>query len=289
MSSAPVPRRCTGTSAARTACWTWCLTRSSARAGPGAWETVGEGGPTRSARWREQLKDVARAQRRTSLRHPYLVRITIGRIPMGPNALRYSEHVLAILRAGGLSPRLAVQGYLLLIATVNGFTVDETGVEDGPAESAPRGDPAAVAEAANMARDYIASLPADMFPNMTALADRVRVLRTPTSASSCSSISSSTGWPAGRPRADQAAVAEYCQPARSVKNGRMPSPTRPGRTALSPEPRSPAAPSTSDPIPVDFNFRLDLGGPYPSPWWVPHDLVRVPFATAGISGRVGQR
>ena len=123
-------------------------------------------------RWREQLKDVARAQRRTSLRHPYLVCITIGRIPMGPNALRYSERVLAILRAGGLSPRLAVQGYLLLIATVNGFTVDETGVEDGPAESAPRGDPAAVAEAANMARDYIASLPADMFPNMTALADQ---------------------------------------------------------------------------------------------------------------------
>ena len=64
-----------------------------------------------------------------------------------------------------------MQGYLLLIATVNGFTVDETGVEDGPAEGAPRGDPAAVAEAANMARDYIASLPADMFPNMTALAD----------------------------------------------------------------------------------------------------------------------
>ena len=136
-------------------------------------ETVGEGEvpDPDPARWREQLKDVARAQRRTSLRHPYLVRITIGRIPMGPNALRYSEHVLAILRAGGLSPRLAVQGYLLLIATVNGFTVDETGVEDGPAEGAPRGDPAAVAEAANMARDYIASLPADMFPNMTALAD----------------------------------------------------------------------------------------------------------------------
>jgi len=50
------------------------------------------------------------------------VRISIGRIPMGPNALRFSESVLAILQAGGLPPRLAVQGYLLLIATVNGFT-----------------------------------------------------------------------------------------------------------------------------------------------------------------------
>src|SRR6516164_1190615 len=118
-------------------------------------------------RWQEQLKDVARAQRRISLRHPYVVRISIGRIPMGPNALRYSERVLAILRAAGLPPRLAVQGYLLLIATVNGFTLDETGVEDG---GAPDRDPARLQEAADMARDYIASLPADLFPNMTGLA-----------------------------------------------------------------------------------------------------------------------
>ena len=120
------------------------------------------------ARWQEQIKEVARHQRRVSLRHPYVVRISIGRIPMGPNALQYSERVLAILRAGGLSPRLAVQGYLLLIPTVNGFTVDETGVEDsGP----PDRDPAHLQEAADMARDYIASLPASLFPNMTGLAD----------------------------------------------------------------------------------------------------------------------
>jgi AcrR family transcriptional regulator len=119
------------------------------------------------ARWQEQLKEAAKSQRRVSLRHPYLVRVSIGRIPMGPNALRTTERTLAILRAGGLSPRLAVQGYLLLIDTVNGFTVDETGVEDG---GAPDRDPAHLAEAAEMARDYIASLPASLFPNMTSLA-----------------------------------------------------------------------------------------------------------------------
>ena len=126
-------------------------------------------------RWREQLKDVARTQRATSLRHPYLVRISIGRIPMGPNALRYSERVLAILRAGGLPPRMAVQGYLLLIETVNGFTLDETGVEDAaPARadhSAAPDDPASLQETANLARDYIASLPAGQFPTMVSLAD----------------------------------------------------------------------------------------------------------------------
>ena len=127
------------------------------------------------SRWQEQLKDIARAQRRISLRHPYLVRISIGRIPMGPNALRFSERVIAILRAGGLPPRLAVQGFLLLIATVNGFTVDETGVDDdgpaGPDGNAPPSDPASRQEAADMARDYVASLPAEQFPNMVALAD----------------------------------------------------------------------------------------------------------------------
>jgi TetR/AcrR family transcriptional regulator, tetracycline repressor protein len=94
---------------------------------------------------------------------------------MGPNALRYSERVLAILRAAGLPPRMAVQGYLLLIEAVNGFTLDETGVEDAAPASADHspapGDPASLQETANLARDYIASLPAGQFPTMVGLAD----------------------------------------------------------------------------------------------------------------------
>ena len=124
-------------------------------------------------RWQEQVKEIARSQRAASLRHPWLVRVSIGRIPMGPNALHYSERILAILRAGGLPPRLAVQGYLLLIATINGFTIDETGVEDTPSPggSSLPSNAENQQQVANMARDYIASLPADLFPNMTALAD----------------------------------------------------------------------------------------------------------------------
>jgi hypothetical protein len=98
---------------------------------------------------------------------------------MGPNALRYSERVLAIMRAGGLPPRLAVQGYLLLISTVNGFTVDETGVEDAGADSpggAGSGDQASAREQANAIRDYIAALPAESFPTMTALADQFTII-----------------------------------------------------------------------------------------------------------------
>jgi AcrR family transcriptional regulator len=117
-------------------------------------------------RWQEQLKEVARTMRATILRHRDIVRISIGRIPMGPNAVRYSERVLAILRAGGVPDDLAVHGYLLMIATVNGFTIDETGVGDPSPETA-----VPLEDAGDMARDYIASLPRDRFPNMVELAD----------------------------------------------------------------------------------------------------------------------
>ena len=123
-------------------------------------------------RWQEQIKEVARAQRAATLRHPWVVRVSIGRIPMGPGALQYSERILAILRSGGLPPHLAVQGYLLLIATINGFTIDETGVDDSAdaREGSMSLDPDSLQEIADMASDYVASLPADRFPNMTALA-----------------------------------------------------------------------------------------------------------------------
>jgi TetR/AcrR family transcriptional regulator, tetracycline repressor protein len=121
-------------------------------------------------RWQEQLKEVARTARRTILRHRDIVRISIGRIPMGPNALRYSERVLAILRAGGVPDRLAVTGYTLMFSVVNGFTMDETGeAGEPPAEQPP------VDEAAGMVKDYMATLPPDRFPNLVAVADHFAV------------------------------------------------------------------------------------------------------------------
>jgi len=116
-------------------------------------------------RWQEQLKDVARTMRATILHHRDIVRISIGRVPMGPNALRYSDRVLAILRTGGASDRLAVLGHHLLTSIVNGFTMDETGMDGQP-------PPEPIAA---MARDYLASLPPSEFPNLVALADHFAI------------------------------------------------------------------------------------------------------------------
>jgi AcrR family transcriptional regulator len=115
-------------------------------------------------RWQEQLKEVAHAGRAMILRHRDIVRISIGRIPMGPNALRVSEGIFAVLRAGGVPDQLAVTAHHLLFAIINGFTLDETTdlaaeIEGPPAE-----------QAATAARDYITGLPLEQFPNLIALA-----------------------------------------------------------------------------------------------------------------------
>jgi AcrR family transcriptional regulator len=117
--------------------------------------------------WQEQLKDVARTMRATILSHRDIVRLSIGRIPLGPHALRYADRVLGILRAGGVPDGLAVAGHQLLISIVMGFAIDETG-EGGqpPADQPPPDDDA-------MTRDYLASLPSDRFPHLVELADHI--------------------------------------------------------------------------------------------------------------------
>lgn len=116
-------------------------------------------------RWQEQLKEVARTMRRAILRHRDVVQLSVGRIPMGPNALRMSERVLAILRAGDVPDELAVQSYLLLISAVNGFTMDEAGYDEAAPDEAPGAD-----EAAQMVRTYFESLPDDQFSHLKEVA-----------------------------------------------------------------------------------------------------------------------
>lgn len=60
-------------------------------------------------RWQEQLKEVARDMRTLMKRHRGVARISLGRIPIGPNLVRVVEWLLRLLRAAGVprSHRLA--------------------------------------------------------------------------------------------------------------------------------------------------------------------------------------
>ena len=116
-------------------------------------------------RWQRQIKDVARTMRATILRHRDVVRLSIGRIPLGRHALRHADRVLGILRAGGLPDPLALAGHRLLISIVLGDTIDETGERGHPP-----GDQPPPSEAAAITRDYLSALPAVHFPHLTAVA-----------------------------------------------------------------------------------------------------------------------
>lgn len=112
-------------------------------------------------RWGDQLKEVARDMRASIASHRDIVRVSIGRFPVGPNALAFTERVLAILRAGGLSDELAVSASYLLTVVVNGFMLE---VSPSAERAAPDADVLATV------RDYFMSLPAERFPNLVAVA-----------------------------------------------------------------------------------------------------------------------
>ncbi len=116
-------------------------------------------------RWREQLKELMRSMVRVMTEHPGSAQLAIATtVPTGPNALRLTEGMLAILRSGGLSDRVtAFAGDL--IATYTSALALEAGAW---ASAAP--DPTARAERSHQIRDYFAALPYDRFPHTVALA-----------------------------------------------------------------------------------------------------------------------
>ena len=101
-------------------------------------------------RWREQIKTAARDERDMMRRHPGIAQLSFGRIPVGPNAVRYMEWHLSILRSGGLSNRVAALAGDLMYLYIGAFSYEEC--------------------LGGQLRDYFASLPADRFPNISQLA-----------------------------------------------------------------------------------------------------------------------
>jgi len=116
-------------------------------------------------RWREQVWEVARRMRRVANLHRDVARIQLGRFPIGPNALAFSEGLLAILRAGNLPDRASAYFAALLPLYVSAFSLEEaSGLKSpGGGETSPE-------EVLEEIRGYFASLPAERFPNLSALA-----------------------------------------------------------------------------------------------------------------------
>jgi TetR/AcrR family transcriptional regulator, tetracycline repressor protein len=118
--------------------------------------------------WREQIKQAARDAREAMGRHPGLAQLSFGRIPVGPNAIRYFEWHLSVLRAGGLPDHVAALAGDLIHLYVDSFAYEEC-----VGMSPPSGEKGTVADFIGELRAYFASLPPDRFPNVTALAEQL--------------------------------------------------------------------------------------------------------------------
>lgn len=119
------------------------------------------------SRWMTQLKEVAREMRRVFASHGDLARATFGRIPLGENALNGAEGVLALVRAGGLSDRVAAMVLDLLSLYVMGVAYEDSLT----ATNAITADD--LTRFITETRRYFASLPSERFPNTVALAEEL--------------------------------------------------------------------------------------------------------------------
>lgn len=115
--------------------------------------------------WEDQLKDLARQAYRAMLSHKDAVRLSIGRPPAGPNTLRVVECMLALMRGAGIPDEAAVY-----FGNSLGRFLDASVLEDSM-EVRERDSRTTRGDTADMMRDYWSQLPAEQFPNLTAVAD----------------------------------------------------------------------------------------------------------------------
>ncbi|WP_233526397.1 TetR/AcrR family transcriptional regulator [Actinomadura spongiicola] len=126
---------------------------------------------TDPARWQEQLKALAKAIRRVYLSHNDIAKVSMGLIPTAPNLLRVAEAQLALMRAGGVPPRIAA-----LAVDALGRYVDADAIEGVVYSAKLSGGEDAwerFRRYIDEIRAYYAALPADRYPNIVAMSDEL--------------------------------------------------------------------------------------------------------------------
>jgi AcrR family transcriptional regulator len=118
--------------------------------------------------WQVQVKDLARQMRAMYHRHPGVARITLGRIPVGPNVMETNERILAILRASGLPDRTTAYVVDLFSLYIGAYAYEESlGL------ASPTGEDLPPDQIVGMIKGYFASLPQERFPNTLAILDQL--------------------------------------------------------------------------------------------------------------------
>lgn len=122
-------------------------------------------GPPDPERWQEQVMQAGRAMRAIMSAHRDIARATFARIPLGSNALRSMDAIVAVLRAGGLPDHVVAYASDLLPLYVTAIAYEESLYSQQDIR------PEQFTQYVADMRSYFEALPADRFPNMKALAE----------------------------------------------------------------------------------------------------------------------
>lgn len=117
-------------------------------------------------RWQEQLREMAHTMRAVMTSHRDLARVSLGRWPLGPNALRWLEWILAVTRGAGLPDRDAARVGFLFPLYIVGFVLDQ---ESGTMTLA---EDVTLEQMLGQVSSYLSSL-GDHFPNIAATAETI--------------------------------------------------------------------------------------------------------------------
>jgi TetR/AcrR family tetracycline transcriptional repressor len=124
--------------------------------------------PPDPARWQEQLKEFGIQARRVFQRHPGVAGLTLGRVPVGPNLIRWTEWILTLLRGAGVPDRIAA-----FSGDLFGLYLGAHAYEEDMGMQSPTGEDLPPDEVVGMIRGYFESMPADQFPNVRATLDEL--------------------------------------------------------------------------------------------------------------------
>lgn len=117
------------------------------------------------ARWQEQVVQIWIDAHAALARNGDIARVALGRIPMGPNALRMAETIMSLLRAGGVPDRAAawlvdvIGLYVSANAIEGAMFVDREGHDHG--------------QYLDQVAKHLQALPVAAFPTTVALAPQM--------------------------------------------------------------------------------------------------------------------
>jgi AcrR family transcriptional regulator len=114
-------------------------------------------------RWKEQVKELARAGHKALTDHNDLARAALATIPTGPNALRISDAMMGMMLAGGIPPRIAAWAmdriFLYITADAYEYSIWRSEVKDAGADGQ-----SFILQLSEDLVEYFKNLPPDQYP-----------------------------------------------------------------------------------------------------------------------------